>query len=51
MEIFARNDSKIVLHKSICEVAATSMVSSCCLSGKGGGGGGGTTPRYFGEVG
>ena len=41
MENFARNDSKIVLHKSICEVAATSMVSSCCLSGKGGGGGGG----------
>ena len=37
MEYFARNDSKIVLHKSICEVAATSMVSSCCLSGQGGG--------------
>ena len=27
MEYFARNDSKIVLAKSICEVVATSMVS------------------------
>jgi hypothetical protein len=49
MEYFARNHSKIMLQKSICEVVATSWSAFVLFERERGVGGGGA--REYGEVG